>query len=114
MTWGCVANDGERYGEQVIIDHDLNLKLTTKMLKNVDESTWNTRVYADPIDKSQPINVRVLVYTLYDTQPGKFVGEVTNDQVILVAFVNVCSCSWQVYRMTLEAFCCVLLVMFMM
>ena len=81
MTWGWQANDGEKYGEQVILDHQSNMKMTTKMLKNPEDSTWNSRVYVEPISEAVPMNVKVMVYALYDTQPGRFVGEVDGDQV---------------------------------
>jgi hypothetical protein len=84
------VNDGKSYGEQSILDHDANLKLTMKMIKSNEDSTWNSRIYASKIDESIPMHVKLVVYALYDTQPGRFVGEVNDDQVPLKYVKRVC------------------------
>ena len=81
--WGWIENDGLHYGHQVINDPQLNLRLNMIVLKNTNDMEWNARIHAEPIDPEKPFNAKLIIYAAYDTQPGKFVGELRDDQMVL-------------------------------
>lgn len=80
--WGWQEHDGSRYGVQVIEDPKLNLKLTIKMVKSAESAGWNVRIFADPLAKELSMSVALVVYAVYDSEPGRFVGELDGDRVL--------------------------------
>lgn len=81
MKWGWKTNDGESFGEHEIVDFESNVKLSTTILKSSFDSKWKSRFYVEHVNPHNPMNIKLMIYALYDSEPGRFVGEVNDDQV---------------------------------